>query len=491
MLRVSRAVRSLRFVSGGRSGLCTANVGSNTFVNSRRYAERDMRWSMSVIVDGTRRFCSLPFSKWEKTADLYLKAEEVPEFMDLMRNASPNPSEPFSRICDVLPAENERLSGPQALVGSIFLEENNKYLNSASYMLRLIRTQTPGTAALINNVDTLLKKEIEDNGVHIDVCHMYKALGEVSVRVGEYRIAVGLCSKALEHFRSVVGEEHIIIATCLNNVGSALHYNGESKKSLDYNYQALAMRKKILGEDSSHVASSNLNIAVILNELGKHGEALKLLESSLTIFQKSSASEETNIALTLNQISNTLLFLENYQEALKYQRQAIGLLTKLNHPELSISVLNEGTILMHLGKLDEAEEKVLHVFEDSKRLYGENHPVTATALAILGDLYHRKGNMKEAERYLEGGLTVASRVMGPEHPRVARILKSLGDVLSEKGDYDRALIILNDAKDLFKKAESNDEMIWCLQRIYSIHEKQENTEKAKEVKFLIDTLRHQ
>ncbi|MEM9274245.1 MAG: tetratricopeptide repeat protein [Cyanobacteria bacterium P01_F01_bin.143] len=129
------------------------------------------------------------------------------------------------------------------------------------------------------NCMSLAKKRFGEE--HISVATSLNDLAELYRSQGRYKDAEPLCLKALTLYRKLLGEEHISVATSLNNIAELYRNQGRYEKAETLYIQALELRKKLLGEEHPGVAYVLNNQGLLYNRQEKSMEKLNLCASRL------------------------------------------------------------------------------------------------------------------------------------------------------------------------------------------------------------------
>ena len=88
---------------------------------------------------------------------------------------------------------------------------------------------------------------------------------------GDFEGAALLLEEALCINRKLLGQEHPLVATNLNNLGSLRHEKGDFDGAEALLKQALQMRAKLLGPAHPEVAVTTANIALVALDRGASG----------------------------------------------------------------------------------------------------------------------------------------------------------------------------------------------------------------------------
>ncbi|MEH2354160.1 tetratricopeptide repeat protein [Nostoc sp.] len=103
---------------------------------------------------------------------------------------------------------------------------------------------------------------------------------------GLYNQALPWLKQCLEVTKKRLGEEHLDVATSLNDLALLYNSQGRYSEAEPLHVQALALRRKLLGEEHPDVAQSLNNLALLYHLQGLYTEAEPLYLKALEIFEQ-------------------------------------------------------------------------------------------------------------------------------------------------------------------------------------------------------------
>jgi tetratricopeptide (TPR) repeat protein len=204
-------------------------------------------------------------------------------------------------------------------------------------------------------------------------------------------------------------EDHVVVATLLNNVGIVQMAKREFDAALASYQESLRLREELLGPDS-------LETAAALNNVGTAYHARSEYETALTYFERS----------------------------LEIKEQFLG----PDHPEVAGQISNIGNVHAAHGDHVRALEAFRRSLEIRQQALGSEHPSIAPSLGNIARSLELQGNREEARGYYERALKVYEDSLGPRHLDVGRMEHALGTITYDLGQraesiphFERALEI--------------------------------------------------
>ena len=243
-----------------------------------------------------------------------------------------------------------------------------------------------------------------------------------------YSQAAPLLRDALTMGEKVLGPEHPLTATNLNNLGRLLYDQGDLSGARPLYERALAIHEKVLGPEHPLTAGCLNNLALLLRDQSDFAGAQQLFERVLAIGEKALGPEHHLTAMSLNNLALALRDQGDFAGARQLFERALAIGEKALGPEHRVtatSLNNLAAVLCDQGDLAGARalhERALAVHE---KAFGPEHPATANSLNNLAFLLQAQGDLAGARPLYERALAIYEKALGPEHPRTANSLSSL------------------------------------------------------------------
>ena len=121
--------------------------------------------------------------------------------------------------------------------------------------------------------------------------------------------AVFFCLSLMFSHSAIGQEQALDEAKQLNQKGNELYKAGKYEEAIPYAKQVLAIREKVLGNEHPLVATSLNNLAELYRVIGRYSEAEPLYKRSLEIREKTLGSEHPSVAQSLNNLAVLYAFI--------------------------------------------------------------------------------------------------------------------------------------------------------------------------------------
>ncbi|WP_245895002.1 tetratricopeptide repeat protein, partial [Nostoc cycadae] len=132
---------------------------------------------------------------------------------------------------------------------------------------------------------------------------------------GKYSTAIPLAERALAIREKVLGKEHPLVASSLNNLAELYYAQGKYEQAEPLYLRALAIYKKVLGNVHPDVANSLNNLAALYYAQGKYEQAEPLYLRTLAIFEKVLGNVHPAVATILNNLAKLYYAQGKYEQA--------------------------------------------------------------------------------------------------------------------------------------------------------------------------------
>ncbi|MEH1971017.1 tetratricopeptide repeat protein [Nostoc sp.] len=292
------------------------------------------------------------------------------------------------------------------------------------------------------------------------------------------------CQLCLEITKKRLGEEHLDVATSLNDLAVLYHNQGRYSEAELLHLQALELRRRLLSDEHLDVAFSLNNLAEIYHDQGRYNEAELLHLQSLKLRQQLLGNEHPNVATSFNNLALLYASQGRYSEAEPLHLQALELRRRLlgdEHILVAISFNNLANVYESQGKYSEAEPLHLQSLKLRQRVLGDEHPLVATSFNNLAKLYESQEKYSEAEPLYLQALALWQRLLGEEHPNVSISLNNLANLYYYQRRYSEAeslfLQVLKLRRTLF--GEEHPLVANSLNNLAVLYESQEEYSEAE------------
>ncbi|MEQ9552606.1 MAG: tetratricopeptide repeat protein [Coleofasciculus sp. G3-WIS-01] len=263
--------------------------------------------------------------------------------------------------------------------------------------IRLLEEILPHIQEIVQTLESAVRDE-DSLCLFDSLGKFYKGQGLTDLlwlfdRLGRFYQHQGMVDQAESWFRHCIsiaqaafGEEHLDVATSLNNLAGLYYTQGRYSEAEPLYLQALEVRKHLLGNHHIDVATSLNNLAGLYYAQGRYSEAEPL-----------------------------------YLQALELRKSLLG----NYHLDVASSLNNLGLLYYAQGRYSEAEPLYLQSLELRKSLLDNCHPGVATSINNLAGLYNSQKRYTEAESLLVQALSLSEQHLGDDHPNTAIFRKNL------------------------------------------------------------------
>jgi tetratricopeptide (TPR) repeat protein len=330
------------------------------------------------------------------------------------------------------------------------------------------------TSKTINQISTIDQVErLRETIIHIeegvkkwidsldqgDLISPFVGIGHFYQGQGNYRFAEPWYRDCLEIAVMQLGQEHLDVATSLNNLANLYRFQGKYEEAISTHTEALEMRKRLLGDEHPDVAMSLNNLANIYHDRGRYEEAQPLFLKALEMRKRLLGDEHPDVAMSLNNLANLYRSQGRYEEAEPLYLAALEMKKRMlgaEHPSIAMSLNNLALFYYDRRKYEKAQPLYLSALEMRKRLLGEEHPDVATSLNNLANLYRDQGKYEKAQPLYLSALEMRKRLLGEEHPDVATSLNDLANLYRDQGKYEEAQPLYLSALEMKKRILGNN-----------------------------------
>lgn len=272
----------------------------------------------------------------------------------------------------------------------------------------------------------------------------YESGVHLGLRAGLYAHAEGAYALARRDFENsltlakrVMGEEHILTLTGMNNLAAMLADMGEDGEARAMHEQILAIRLRTLGEEHRATLNSMNNLACTLETMGEYGDALKIQEKVLAARRRVLGEEHSETLTSMNNLAITLCSMGMHAKARTIQQPMLALQRRVlgdEHPQTLAGMDNLAVMFKEMGEHSAALKMFKQVLAMRSRMLGIEHPDTLATMNNLANTLGAAGMHAEARTMLEKVVDVNSRIRGEEHPATLTSMNNLASMLGAMGE---------------------------------------------------------
>jgi tetratricopeptide (TPR) repeat protein/nucleoside phosphorylase len=236
---------------------------------------------------------------------------------------------------------------------------------------------------------------------------------------GDYATTLPLYERALEIGERVLGKDHPLTATSLNNLADLYRATGQYEQALPLSQRALEIWERVLGTDHPSTATSLNNLAALYDSTGQYEQALPLYERALEITERVLGKDHPSTATSLNNLAALYDSTGQYEQALPLYERALEIRERVlgkDHPDTAQSLNNLAVLYRATGQYEQALPLYQRALEIRERVLGTDHPDTAISLWWLAVFYGSQGEYEKALSFYERALTILKKTLGEQHP---------------------------------------------------------------------------
>ncbi|GMU63773.1 MAG: hypothetical protein AMXMBFR36_00470 [Acidobacteriota bacterium] len=253
--------------------------------------------------------------------------------------------------------------------------------------------------------------------------------------------------EAWQTYRRVLGDEHVLTAIHLRNLGVIDYQAGRYAEAETRLVAAQEVLERQLGADHPTLAQSYLDRAALYASLDRPREAEPLYRRALEIRRRRLGDGHPSTGQSL-QLLGVLLYQERrWDEAEAVTREALEIFRAIDpqHFEVGKAIHGLGQIESGRGRPAQAERHFAEAVERFRAALGPDHPFVWITTGHLGQQLARQGRLEEAERYLRESRSRLIAIVGEGHEYSAEAANRLGEMLRRAGAPDEAIPLHREA----------------------------------------------
>lgn len=200
--------------------------------------------------------------------------------------------------------------------------------------------------------------------------------GKIDFKMGNYKIALERCEKAMQFFCKEPQRYYMEIASLATTVGIIHEEYQEYEAAVQCYEIAKDIYMEKLGTEHPNTASSYNDLGYALIKLERYEEALRYLKESCRIKEREFGTEHRYTANTYHTLGQAYTGLGDYEKALEYCKKAGDFRLKtfgVQSMEMADSFSLYADIYLQMGEYETAYQCAWNVFQIYRMLY-PNHP---------------------------------------------------------------------------------------------------------------------
>jgi len=288
-------------------------------------------------------------------------------------------------VFSTAPAEQIEIYMPQARACARFIKKTTIKSKEAAHLLEQVadavheRGWYAQARPLYLQAFDAASEQLGHDDPH--VLDLMLKVAHAQMDVGEYGIAIIICTRLKNDYERMLGKDHPKIVNCLNSLAFAQMKQGQYVRATETCEQAFAWDQRVQGPDSTERATT-YHIAAQLCSFfeGMNDYAWKC-----------------------------------YLEALITRKELLG----EEHPEVANSLADMGVFCLEQNNLEQAELLLQQALVIRQKTLGYDHPDTAVCLEYLAVVDRFRDDYEQAEARCQEALTIRRQKLGYYHPDIA------------------------------------------------------------------------
>jgi CHAT domain-containing protein/Tfp pilus assembly protein PilF len=247
--------------------------------------------------------------------------------------------------------------------------------------------------------------------------------------------------KALAIARKLLGGEHLITATELNNMAALYTSMGRYEAAAPLFADALAIRRKLLPADDPNILSTLEDQQVMLMALGRADEERAALEAMLPFYDGEPPRNAERLAYVLDRLGVLDIRAGDYATARRRLENALALYRAVKGDDDLRAVTSRSNLAVvdvKEGQLDAALDGFGKVLEARRRLLGETDEATLQTMAEIAGIYDQQNLHDQAMATASAIMRLREQALGADDARLAGDHNRLSAYAYRAGNHDLA-----------------------------------------------------
>jgi serine/threonine-protein kinase len=238
-------------------------------------------------------------------------------------------------------------------------------------------------------------------------------------------------AESWQAYRRILGEEHVLTAIHLRNLGVIDYQAGRYAEAERQMAAAQEVLERQLGADHPNLAQSYFDRAALYASLDRPREAEPLYRRALEIRRRRLGDTHPSTGQSLQMLGILLFQEQRWDEAEAVTREALEIFRAIDpaHFEVGKAIHGLGQIESGRGRPAEAERHFTEAVDRFRAALGPDHPFVWITIGHIGQQLARQGRLEEAERRLRESREKLLALVGPEHEYSAEAANRLGELL--------------------------------------------------------------
>jgi serine/threonine protein kinase/tetratricopeptide (TPR) repeat protein len=370
------------------------------------------------------------------------------------------------RVGELNQAEQDYQTMLQLLKGSSDLKMLAETYNDLGETYRLKHNYKKGILCLKRAMK--IDRKLDDP---LELANTLSYMGLLYWIDSQHQNALHSFEKALEIDKSLKRKSYV--ASTLNNMGLVYWSLHQHSSALKYFKDCLSIYRDL--DNKEWIARSLNNIGATYFYLGKYDEAVKCYLESLELNEQ--IKDKKEIALNLENLGDVYQKKGDFENALKYNERGLALAQSIALAKRVGYILeNMGEIQVHLGNYEKAHEYFNRAIKTAKEI--EDKELQILVLVNLSKFFTVLNDDQRAEQMLEEATKIINLIN--DDRSLIKIYQIKSNLRKKEKMFQEALTLLDQALDLAKKSNAQEELLFLNLEYSQLYLDWENTERAKE-----------
>jgi tetratricopeptide (TPR) repeat protein/tRNA A-37 threonylcarbamoyl transferase component Bud32 len=246
---------------------------------------------------------------------------------------------------------------------------------------------------------------------------------------------------ALATQQAVLGDVNPDVAQTLQDLASALWFNGKLEEAEPMFRDCLDMRRELYGSEHEKVARSMNDLAACLNSRNQREEAEQIYREALAMRQRLWGDRHELVAQSKNNLGTCLMGQNRFEDAEDLFRDATRTMRSLRgdeHIDVAGGLTNLAWCLSSQDRKREAEQLYRDALAIKRKALGNNHASVAHTLDQLARLLDGMEQREEARELCREALEIQRKTLGPAHGRTLSSAALLARIFAAEGNWTEA-----------------------------------------------------
>ncbi len=287
---------------------------------------------------------------------------------------------------------------------------------------------------------------------HPELVTVLNNLGNLHSARGEAAEAITVFERA----RAIVGDApSAMLATILYNLGNAYDGAGRSDEAIAMVRRALEMWRTSLGESHPNVGLALGAIGGAHAERGEYEASLAAREQALKVLEAAHGREHPNVASALANLGGIHIELGDDERGEQLCREGLDVWRRVlgpEHPKLSVALVHLGTVARHRGELDQARDYVTQALRLVSEAEGTSPKELVFPLRGVAEVELAAGDGVKAAEHFRRAADIVATLPGANDSLVAIMLTGLARAELAQGDAEVARATIDRAQQAAARA---------------------------------------